>query len=112
MEHKKQGLNWNLNFGSLAIGFLLALCLIVAIGATGAYHDGFERYQCCAAGNDNLAVFVIDTETGQTWRLSRTDMYNFGTPQARKSIRRSIQLRNPTGTQVHPAKHNTYGRVV
>ena len=90
MEHKKQGLSWNLNLNSLAIGFLLALCLILAIGATGAYHDGPERYQCCAAGNDNLAVFVIDTETGQTWRFSRTDMYNFGTPQARKSIRQSV----------------------
>ena len=85
MEHKR--LNWNLNFGSLAIGFLLALCLILVIGAAGSNHG---RYQCCAAGDDNLAVFVIDTETGQTWRFSRTDTYNFGTPQARKSIRRSI----------------------
>ena len=87
MEHKKQRLNWNLNFGSLAIGFLLALCLILVIGAAGSKHG---RYQCCAAGDDNLAVFVTDTETGQTWRFSRTDTYNFGSPQARKSIRRSI----------------------
>jgi hypothetical protein len=36
------------------------------------------------------AVFVIDTQTGHTWSLSRTDTYDFGTPQARKSIRRSI----------------------
>ena len=87
MEHKQQRLNWNLNFGSLVIGFLLAFCLILAIGAAGS-NPG--RYQCCAAGDDNLAVFVIDTETGQTWRLSRVDTYDFGTPQARKSIRGSI----------------------
>jgi len=90
MEHKKEGLNRNLNLKSLAIGFLLALCLILAIGAAGGYNDSRGRYQCCAAGNDDLAVFVIDTETGQTWRISRTDTYNFGTPQARKSIRQSI----------------------
>jgi hypothetical protein len=33
---------------------------------------------------------VIDTETGQTWRFSRIDTYNFGSPQGHKSIRRSI----------------------
>jgi hypothetical protein len=87
MEQKKQRLNSNLNFSSLVIGFLLALCLILVIGAAG---NKPGRYQCCAAGNDNLAVFVIDTETGQTWRLSRVDTYDFGTPQARKSIRGSI----------------------
>jgi hypothetical protein len=90
MEHKKQRLNGNLNFTSLVIGFLLALCLILAIGARSGYNDNPGQYQCCAAGNDDLAVFVIDTETGQTWRMGRTDMYNFGTPQARKSIRQSI----------------------
>jgi len=86
MEQKK----CKLNFSSLAIGFLLALCLTLAIGAANSYDDGPGRYQCCAAGNDDLAVFVIDTQTGQTWRLSRIDTHYFGTPQARKSIRQSI----------------------
>ena len=90
MEHKKRRLNRNLNFSSLAIGFLLALCFILAIGAAKSYDDRPGRYQCCAAGDDDLAVFVIDTHTGQTWRLSRIDTHYFGTPQARKSIRRSI----------------------
>ena len=90
MEFTKQGLNWNLNFSSLVIGFLLALCLLLVIAAAGAYDDSIGRYQCCAAGNESLTVFVIDTETGQTWRLSRTDMYDFGTPRERKSARRSI----------------------
>ncbi len=90
MEHKKQRLNWSLNFSSLAIGFLLALCLLLAVGATGSNNNRLGRYQCCAAGNNEVAVFVIDTETGQTWRFSRTDTYNFGTPDERKSNRRSI----------------------
>ena len=90
MELKKQRLNWNLNLSSVAIGFLLALCLILAIGAVEGNNEEPGQYQCCAAGNDNLAVFVIDTETGQTWRLSRNDMYDFGSPDAPKSIRRSI----------------------
>ena len=90
MEDKKQGHNVNLDFTSIVIGFLLALCLILAVGAAGGYDDNPGRYQCCAAGDDDLAVFVIDTGTGQTWRLSRTDTYNFGTPQLRKSNRQSI----------------------
>lgn len=87
MKLTKQGLNWNLNFSNLVIGFLLALCLLLIIGAAGIKPG---RYQCCAAGNESLAVFVIDTETGQTWRLSRTNMYDFGTPRERKSARQSI----------------------
>lgn len=87
MGHNKH--NWNLNFNSLAIGFALALCLMLSIGAAES-NDNTGQYQCCAAGGDDLAVFVIDTETGQTWRLGRTDMYDFGTPYQRKSIRRSI----------------------
>jgi hypothetical protein len=90
MEDKKQGFNRKLNFSSVAIGFLLAMCLMLAIGASGGNDQGRGKYQCCAAGNDSLAVFVIDTQTGQTWRLSRADTYDFGTPQSRRSAQRSI----------------------
>ncbi len=91
MEHNKQVLYQNLNLCSLAIGFLLALCLLLVVGAAGSYDNNSQRYQCCAAGNEPLSVFVIDTETGHTWRLSRNDMYDFGTPSEPKSIRRSIR---------------------
>jgi len=91
MEHNKQVLRRNLNLSSLAIGFLLALCLLLVVGAAGVNGNGSKRYQCCAAGNSDLAVFVIDTETGHTWRLSRNDMYDFGTPSEPRSIRRSIR---------------------
>ena len=91
MEHKKQVLRRNLNLSSLAIGFLLALCLLLVVGASGSYDNSSKRYQCCAAGDEQLAVFVIDSETGHTWRLSRTDMYDFGTPSEPRSIRRSIR---------------------
>ena len=90
MKHKKFSISCNLNLSSLVIGFLLALFLFLTIGAVGSsYHS--PRYHCCATGNDPLAVFVTDTETGHTWRLSRTDMYDFGTPTVPKSIRRSIK---------------------
>lgn len=80
---------WNLNLSSLVIGFLLALTLILALGAdSGDNSPG--RYQCCSASGDDLSVYVIDTQTGQTWRLSRTDAFDFGTPFDRKSVRRSI----------------------
>jgi hypothetical protein len=91
MEHNKQVLYRNLNLRSLAIGFSLALCLLLVIGASGSYDNSSKRYQCCAAGNEPLSVFVIDTETGHTWRLSRNDMYDFGTPSEPRSIRRSIR---------------------
>jgi hypothetical protein len=89
MKHKKLTLSWNLNLNSLVIGFLLAICLLLTIGAVGS--NPSPRYQCCTAGNEALAVFVIDTETGNTWRLGRTDMYDFGTPTKPKSRRRSIR---------------------
>jgi hypothetical protein len=90
MEHKKQPHSPNINFANLVIGFLLGLCLMMAIGAASENDDSPGQYQCCAAGDYSDAVFVLDTQTGQTWRLSRTDSYDFGTPELRKSIRRSI----------------------
>ncbi len=87
MEQEKQRQNWNINFGSMVIGFLLALCLALALGAaTGDESAGPYR---CSAGND-MAVYVIDTQTGQTWRLSRGDNIDLGTPFDRKSLRTSI----------------------
>jgi len=91
MENKKNMLRWNLNLNSLIIGFLLAICLMLIIGATKVNDKSSKRYQCCTAGDDPLAVLVIDTETGHTWRLGRTDMYDFGSPSAPRSIRRSIK---------------------
>ena len=90
MERKSENPGRNINFCSLVIGFLLALCLVLAIGAADGSDDSPGQYQCCAAGDDSLAVFVVETGTGHTWRLSRTDNYDLGTPYARKSVRRGI----------------------
>ncbi len=90
MEHNKQLPRGNLNLSSMVIGFLLALCLLLAVGAADGNGNVSKRYQCSAAGSSDVAVFVIDTETGHTWRLSRNDMYDFGTPSQPRSIRRSI----------------------
>lgn len=87
MEQKEQRGNWSINFSSMAIGFLLALCLALALGAaTDGESDG--PYRCSAAGE--MSVFVIDTQTGHTWRLSRSDNVDFGTPFDRKSVRKSV----------------------
>jgi hypothetical protein len=82
--------NLNVNFTSMVIGFLLAMCLMLAAGAAGGSDDEVGQYQCCAAGDDSLAVFVVETSTGHTWRLSRTDNYDLGTPYSRSSLRKSI----------------------
>jgi len=90
MERKKNIPKWNLNFLSLVIGFVLALCMILIAGADSRNDNLRGRYECCAAGNDDLAVFVIDTQTGQTWRLGRGSLIDYGTPQSPKSSRKSI----------------------
>lgn len=87
MEQKEQRHNWNINFSSMAIGFLLALCLVLALGvATSGEPEG--PYRCSAASD--TSVFVIDTQTGHTWQLSRSDHLDLGTPAERKSNRKSI----------------------
>lgn len=85
MELKKH--NFSIDFKNLAIGFLLGICLLLVIAS--ANNGKYGRYQSCSAGDNDQAVFVIDTQTGQTWRLGRTDTFDFGTPQQRKSERRS-----------------------
>ena len=87
MKQTRQAHNRNVSFSSMLIGFLMALCLALALGAASG-SGGPGPYQCCAA--DDLSVFVIDTQSGQTWRLGRTENYDFGTPFERKSLRKSI----------------------
>jgi len=90
MEREKHIQNRSADIKNLVIGFLLGVCLMLVIAAAGSNHGDVGTYQCCAAGNDSLAVFVTDTRTGQTWRLGRTEAYDLGTPGSPKSVRRSI----------------------
>ncbi|HLB73731.1 MAG TPA: hypothetical protein VJJ98_06910 [Sedimentisphaerales bacterium] len=84
-NEKRDG--WNIDFGSVVIGFLLAFCLVLAVGAaTGGDSAGPYRI---SSGCDTSA-FVLDTETGHVWQLSRSDNIDLGTPLNRKSIRKSI----------------------
>ncbi len=76
---------WNIHFGSVAIGFLLALCLVLAVGAATGGDAG--PYQIASGGD---AAFVVDTQTGHVWQLSRSDNIDLGTPMNRKSARKSI----------------------
>ena len=69
----------------MAIGFLLALCLVLAVGAATGGDAGPYRV---SAGGD--AAFVLDTQTGHVWQVSRSDHVDLGTPSARKSVRKSI----------------------
>jgi len=87
MERKGQNGNCNINLSSLAIGFLLALCLVLALGAVQK-EESAGPYRCSAVSEG--AVFVIDTQTGHTWQLSRSDHLDLGTPVERKSIRKSV----------------------
>ena len=82
---------WNINLSSLAIGFLLAICLLLTLGSDGlneAESDGPGPFQVCSAGD--MSVFVLDSQTGQVWVIGRTDTYDYGTPWQRRSVRKSI----------------------
>jgi len=82
---------WNINISSLAIGFLLAICLLLTLGSdvlTEAESDGPGPFQVCTAGD--MSVFVLDSQTGQVWVIGRTDTYDYGTPWQRRSVRKSI----------------------
>ena len=87
MEYKILCRSMYIDMKSLVIGVLLTLCIVLAAGAS---QSNLGPYQCCAAGDDQLGVFVIDTQTGQTWKLGRTTTYDFGTPQAPKSRRSNV----------------------
>ena len=87
MDQRKKKHDWNVHFGSMVIGFLMALCLALALGAaTGDDSEGPYRI---SAGSD-MSAFVIDTQTGHVWLVSRGDNTDLGTPLDRKSLRKSI----------------------
>jgi hypothetical protein len=87
MEQTKQQHKWNLNFKDLLIGFLVGLCLTLLVAATSS-DEGPGRYRCAAMGDDS--VFIVDSQTGQTWRLGRGENCDYGTPINRKSICRTL----------------------
>lgn len=78
---------WNIHFSSLVIGFLLATCLALALGAATPI-DSEGPYQISATSD--FGAFVIDTQTGQMWQVSRSDNVDLGTPHDRKSRRKSV----------------------
>ena len=91
MKQQKIKCMWNINLSSLVIGFLLAICLVLTLGTdslTKTEPDGPGPFQVCMAGD--LSVFVLDTQTGQVWRVGRTETYDYGTPWQRQSVRKSI----------------------
>ena len=87
MEKKERKPGWNINFSSMIIGFLLAACLALALGAaSGTQSEG--SYQI--SSTSDLSAYIIDTRTGEAWQVSRTDNIELGTPFDRKSRRKSI----------------------
>jgi hypothetical protein len=90
MEREKHTRSCWPDIKNIVIGLLLGICLMLAIAAAGSNYGDIGTYQCCAAGDDSLAVFVTDTRTGQTWRLGRIDAYDLGTPATPKSVRHSV----------------------
>ncbi len=87
MNCEKQTTEKSTSRKTLVIGLLLGLCIMLLLGAT---EGRIGPYQCCAAGNNDVAVFVIDTRDGHTWRLGKSDFSDFGTPDKPISERTSI----------------------
>jgi len=89
MEPNRPRLGANLDIRSIIVGSLLALCLVLVLGADVANAPKNEpgRYQCSAVDS---AAFILDTQTGQLWQVSATDNRDLGTAWERKSVRKSI----------------------
>jgi len=88
METKTVKITGHINLTSLAIGFLLAVCLMLASGAysgSGPAEPGPYQIAACGSG-----VFVTDTRTGQTWQLGTSENIDYGTPMNRKSLKKYI----------------------
>ena len=83
-EERRFGLHVDLK--SMVIGFLLAACLALAMGAASGGQEG--TYQVSA--NSDLSAYIVDTRTGECWQVSRSDNIELGTPFERKSRRTSI----------------------
>ena len=86
MSYNEKREGWNIHFSSMVIGFLLALCLVLAVGAATNSND-VGPYQISSGGD---VAFVLDTQTGHVWQMSRNDHIDLGTPFERKSVRKSI----------------------
>ncbi|OHB55151.1 MAG: hypothetical protein A2173_00250 [Planctomycetes bacterium RBG_13_44_8b] len=88
-KYIKKFLSPNAGIKNFIIGFLLGLCIMLAAAAASS-DNTLGIYQCCSSGDGSTGVFVIDTRTGHTWRLDRSDHYDYGTPQQRKSVRKTV----------------------
>ena len=59
------------NLEKLIIGFLLGVCLMLAIGASGEVSSrGVGTYELSAGAN--FSVYVLNTQTGQLWFVDGT----------------------------------------
>jgi hypothetical protein len=56
-----------IDFKSVLIGILLALCVFLAMGAASSSHPMRNgRYHLAAVGDDN--AYIVDSSTGRVWR--------------------------------------------
>ncbi len=78
-----------LDIKSFAIGFLLSVTIALLLASSNSDGDS-GRYRCCESSGDPLAVFVVDSFTGHTWRLDRAGTIDYGMPYKRASLRTSI----------------------
>ena len=58
------------NFEKFVIGFLLGVCLMLAIGAGGEVSSQAVGTYELSAGTD-FSVYVLNTQTGQLWFVDR-----------------------------------------
>ena len=77
----KQQIRKIANLKTLAMGFVLGICVMLLTGA-GANDQG--PYQCCQAGENDSTVFIVDTRDGHSWRMGRYEYVDMGTPLSPK----------------------------
>lgn len=77
--------SWNIardmDWRSLVIGLLIGMVVLMSSGhETGQRFLG--RYTAFSAGNSEDAIFIVDTYSGQTWRLDASGSIDYGIPES------------------------------
>jgi hypothetical protein len=76
-------LSRSLDWRSLIIGLLIAMMALLASGHKSG--DRFTgRYEAFSAGNDPYGIFIVDSYSGQTWRMDNKSTLSYGTPEDRE----------------------------
>lgn len=73
----------SLDLRSIVIGVAGVILLLLVAGQSSSLDNG-GRYTITPAGSAPFGVFVLDTHTGDIWRMDDASTIYYGTPKRRE----------------------------